>query len=206
MDRSKKKKISNVLKENREWFDINEKIPNQGERVIIRITNDKYIYGEDDNEIYYAEDIKVATFAKSYNSDECRFIIDPPYPMFDYSPLSRKDRLLEGTVITHWAYPDEGELEGWDTRFDISHEYDKLRIEVDPEHAEDVYRAFMWGASFIAQANAEEFKSAKPGEGIRRLHETLYDLLACMDKNCYIENGKMIPLNDKGEDNYAMEE
>ena len=168
MERSEKQKVSNILNENREWFDATKKKPNPGERVVIRFTNEKYIYGEDDKSIYYAEDIKVGRYVKAYDdSDTGRFVIDPPFPKYDYSPLSRKENLLEGSVVTHWAYPDDGELEGWDTRFDMFGTYNKLRIEVDPEHEEDVYRALMWGASFISQSDPAQFKENKHGEGIK---------------------------------------
>lgn len=193
MERSEKRKVSNILLEKREWFDANEKKPPIGERVVIRFTNDNIIYGETETEVYYAEDIKVGRYLQSIeavNGESGRWVIDPPYPKYDYSPLSKKENLLEGSYVTHWAYPEDGELEGWDTRFDMHNKYEKLRIEVDPDQEEDVYRAFMWGASFLSRT--KEFHECPDGKGIRKLYGILCDLQYCIDKNIYIDNGEEI--------------
>lgn len=168
--------ISNILKEPREWFDVKEeKFPDPDQQVVIRICHETMLSGETATEIYPIEDLKVGTY------QDGKWTISPPYPKYDYSPLANKAELNEGVNVTHWAVPGETEIEGWNTRFDRIGTYKKLKIEVDPEHEEDVYRALLWGGAFIAQFGGEEFHMAKSGEGLKKLYETLCDLQACID-------------------------
>lgn len=190
MERSKKKKVSNILLEKREWFDVNEKKPNPGERVVIRFTNENIVYGENDKEVYYAEDIKVGRYLQAIEGEGGRWVIDPPYPKYDYSPLSNKENLLEGTYVTHWAYPESDELEGWDTRFDMHNKYQNLRIEIDPEHEEDLYRAIIWTSAFFTR-NAE-IRKRYDEKTIDRIYGVLCDLQSCIDNDIYIKNGEKI--------------
>lgn len=198
---NKKKEISKILRETRDWHNIKDKLPDPGQKVVIRFVNKKFIYNETEDEIYYSEDIKVATCIRDYNDpdniEKCTWSIEPPYPKYDYSPLSNKDKLLDGTVVTHWAIPDDEELEGWMTRFDLIGSYITLHIETDEDNDEDLYRALMWGASFIARSAPEAFND--PDSKIKKYYEILCDLQNCMDKNIKIENGvpvRLTPLKD----------
>lgn len=181
-EKKEKQKVSNILSEKREWHKVKDKLPTEGEKVVIRIVNDNILFGEDENTIYPVEDVKIGEIIDG------KFVICKPFPLFDYSPLSDKGVIKEGAYVSHWAYPEKGELEGWETRFEPFHEYKKLSIDVDDENIERVYRAILFGASALSRlygagGQREEGKEI-PDElkEIDELYCTLCDLQACMDK------------------------
>lgn len=180
-----KRVVSNILVEPRNWQDAKKVKPGLGELVVIRMMNPNVLYGENDTEIYPAEDMKLAKWIPGQkNPDDGTWVIEPPYPLFDFSPLSNKDALNEDTIVTHWAVPEEGEIEGWKTRFDQTYIYKTLKLEVDGDHIKDVYRALVWGSAFIANNN--------PGDpDARKLANILYDLQYVLD------TGKGIDLTDE---------
>lgn len=195
MERKEKKVVSRVLQEERNWISIKDKLPKIGEHVVIRFVNNSILYGETEEEIYPAEDIKIGQLVRDINNpSKGRFIIDPPFPKYDYSPLTNKEMLGVGTEVTHWAVPFEGELENWAHRLDFNRSYHHLKLEVDPENEEVVYRALLHGSSFIANAGGEEFAKCKPGEGMKMLYEILCDLQTCIDKGVSIDDGKYYEL------------
>lgn len=168
-----KEEISNILMEEREWVSSDNK-PDVDIPVIIRIVNKNIIYYKNHNEVMYAEDMKIGKW------DGTIWSILPPYPRYDYSPLSKFGELSSGTVVTHWAEPLNDEFEGWNSRFDrLTDHY--LNIEVAPEYEEDVYRALMWGAAYISKFGGKEFASAPAGTGLRLIYDTLCDMQASMD-------------------------
>ena len=182
---TKKKIVSNILSEKRNWVDATKAKPEPGVQVVMRLYNPMIIFGENETEIYPAEDIKVGTYVRDYDDPtKGSWHVSPPFPKFDYSPLSTKDRLNEDTTVTHWAEIPEDELEGWNTRFEPIFVYKKLNLEVDDEHAEDVYRALIWGAACIDKLEHGNPEAAK-------LVRILYDLQAIMD------SGKEIDLTEE---------
>lgn len=179
---STKKLVSNILSENREWHDCNTEKPPKNTPVVFRFTNNNIIYGEDETSIYPAEDIKIGIL-----SSDDEFVISGPFPRFDFSPLSNRSKFTEGTIVTHWAYPEEGEVEAWKTRFDPFHTYKNLSIEVDGEHIKDVYRALLVGASALSRLYglnpSKEVDKNAPDElkDLDNLYKTLCDLQAYID-------------------------
>lgn len=199
MKNIKKKEISKLLKEDKGWISIKDKTPEPGVTVIIRIFNPHYIYHEDKNSVYHAEDIKLATCLKDYedpdNVDKFKWSIIHPYPLFDYSPLSKMDHLEEGSIVTHWAVPTKDDIKGWNSRFDISDGYLSLYVGTDDDHRQLLYRALMYGASMIGNAYMRE----KTDE-LLAFHIILQDMLNSMDKRICILDGKEVPLWDKEPD------
>lgn len=175
MDRSEKKLVSQILTEKREWHDASKEKPTPNTQVVVRMVHPGIIWVENDEEILLAEDQKIATFVRTYDDpNQGSWAISPPYPLYDYSPCSNKDRLLDGVIVTHWAIPEEGEIEGYNTRFDQINLFKKLNLEVDEEHKEDVYRALLWGAAYI--------QKYCPGEPeAQHLATILYDLQYVLD-------------------------
>ncbi|MCM1220105.1 MAG: hypothetical protein NC548_37005 [Lachnospiraceae bacterium] len=179
-----KKIISRILTERREWFNVSDKLPKDGELVVIRITNESMQFGTThDGNIIAAEDSKIGTYMNG------SWIIAPPYPKFDYSPLSNGPFLNDGSVVTHWAVPvpnsdkDIGEVEAWQSRFEVIGKYNKFAIEIDKEHEELLYRACSWGAACIRKVvDAEE-------EDIKKIIEILYDVQNLLDQDAEIRDG-----------------
>lgn len=190
--REEKNEISMILQESRKWYDANDVKPEAGECVVIRFENRDKIYGEDENNIMYAEDEKVAQYIRDVDDPKKgRWSICPPYPKYDYSPLSQMDQILDGTVVTHWAKLEEGELEGWKTRFDPIGTYTGLEINVAPEDEEVVYHALIIGANALARLY--NMKSDDESNPARPLYAVLNDMQACIDTNMRIMNGVNIP-------------
>lgn len=141
--------ISHLLEENRDWKVARNVKPEHNQRVVMRLFNPNIIFDETDTEIYPAEDLKIGRFIQGLGDPNGMWIVDPPFPRYDFSTLTNKESLKEGTVVTHWAIPSERELELWDRRFRQINLFKKLVLEVDEEHEEMVYKALTYGASFI---------------------------------------------------------
>ena len=96
-----KKEVSNVLMNKRDWHDINKERVPENTPVMVRLYNKSYIYVETENEIYYAEDIKMAKYIKNYNSDGGQWAIMGPCPKYDASPLSDQQYNYNSLVISY---------------------------------------------------------------------------------------------------------
>lgn len=169
-----KGRISQILKEKRDWRKTQEELPPVGEKVIIRLCHQTDIYGEDNENIYPVEDVGVGVIDENNKWSMC-----PPHPRYDYAPLVNKGVIKENVDVTHWALPEKGEIQGWETRFDQLREYKYLKLEVDADNEEDVYRALMFGAHHLANSLGKDFYE-KNSEG-RKLYEILCDLQHCLD-------------------------
>jgi len=175
--------MSIVLEEAKNWIEVDKHLPNIDQRVIVRLCHSKVPFGHKDiimggrqiREIYPFEDIKVGRYTPD------GWVIDPPHPKYDYSPLSNKEKLKEHVNVTHWSIPGDEELEAWDTRFDRMREYDRLELKVDSEHEEEVFRALVCGASLITKYGGDEFQNIN--SDVRKYYEILCDLQQCIDSN-----------------------
>lgn len=169
-----KEEVSIILREDRNWRNADEVKPDFNIPVAIRMIDRSKIYTENRSEVLYAEDIKIALW------DGEKWTIIPPYPKFDYSPLSKYSELNEGVIVSHWGDIMVEELNAWQRRFDRFHGY-KLKIEVDPDYEEEVYRALMWGAAYISKFGGPDFNNDDPENSLRKMYTTLCDMQACMD-------------------------
>lgn len=183
----KKHIISRILIEKRQWFDTEIALPNEGQEVVIRLFNKDMTSGEvtPDGSVFAVEDEKIGFYING------KWMISSPYPKFDYSPLSNGPTLNEGTVVTHWAVPEEatdkdvGELEAWKNRFKIAGKYDEFVVRIDKKHEELLYRACSWGAASIRQLIGENEDSLP-------IIALLWDIQNLMDQNAEIRNGELI--------------
>lgn len=184
---SNKKEISLILSEKRDWIDADSKKPEPNQLVVMRLTNPDIIFDEDDEKIFRSEDIKIGKYHITTSSVDGKgeWIVYGPYPKYDYSILTDKSKLKEGTIVSHWAIPENGELEGWDKRLSPIGSYKKLNIDIDDENEEDVYRALLHGAAFISQAMEED-------KELEKLYIILCDLQACIDSNSQFIDGKFV--------------
>lgn len=185
-----KKHISRIINNKRKWIDSKVNKPDLNTPVTVRLCHTTKCVKETEVEVYPIEDVKIASY------DGTKWKILPPYPKYDYSPLSNKENIKENVVITHWSMTTSEELEWWNERFDLIRSYDKLELAVDNKNEELVYRALLWGASLINQHAPEELKY---------LSDILYDLQHCIDVNMKKEDKKM-PwiLDENGEKKYIV--
>lgn len=212
-DKKKKLEGSNILESNVDkWHNIKDIRPGAGQHVAIRLVNKHWIYKEDDEKIYYVEDEKQGVFVKDYEHPDDptkgRWVIDPPHPKYDYGPISREDKLLEGTVVTHWREITDEEIFEYQRRLSLSTaymgDYEKLRLEVDKKHEEVVYRAIIHAAAALSKRAIEENDRT-----MLTLHAILYDLASCIDSDEYIEDGtvkKLYELKDPEIEDTGVEE
>lgn len=170
-----KKIVSEILSEKRQWVDARLSKPDPGVKVVIRMSDPAIIFAETETEILPSEDEKIAEWVRDINDpNNGDWRICPPYPRYDYSPLSQKEQINPDTVVTHWAIPEAEEVEFYESRFNIVNTYKKLNLEVDEQHEADVYRALLWGAAFIQKANPNDPQAMY-------LATVLYDLQYILD-------------------------
>lgn len=193
--REGKEEVSMILTHDttHQWIDANKHKPGIGESVIFRIENRTTVqpFAEDEKNIIYAEDEKVGRYVRDIRDPEKgHWVIDPPFTKYDYSPLSFQDHLLDGSVVTHWAYLMDGELEGWKTRLDPIGDYAHLSISVSPDYEEIVYKALLNGASWIARSiNGNIGKEGYEMQSA--MYAALNDLQFCIDGDVHISKGKI---------------
>ncbi len=124
-------KTSKILADKEGWNSVEEKLPLIGEKVAIRM------YIEEDD----IEDVTLGLW-NGEEWEQCS-----PYPLYDYSPFTNKDKVT--STVTHWHEPnpdDEssmGDIKSYESRFNIFINYNELDISVDDEHREIVFRGLM---------------------------------------------------------------
>lgn len=175
-NRQDKQEIHNILNEKRDWQKVEDVKPDEGQLVVIRIVNPDRIAWEDKTRYYLLEDIMVAQLKGD------TWMIEPPFHKYNYSPLTDRGNLKDGTIVTHWAVPDESEVHNWKNRLEYFNEYDELVLKVDPEHEEQVYRSLMWGAAFIEEVYSST-SDKEHREELQQFFRTLKDLQYTIDHN-----------------------
>lgn len=178
---------SRILQENRKWFEADKELPKPGQKVVIRLCDPSMELGKaDDGQIIVVEDMKIGVYLDN------KWMIAPPYPKFDYSPLSSGPFINDGAIVTHWAVPEEavdeddiGEIEAWESRFSITGDYKTLSIKIDERYEELLYRACSLGAACIRKVYGND-KDTLPMIAI------LWDIQAIMDQDAEIRDGEII--------------
>lgn len=179
-----KKEVSGILQKGEyNWLDVNESPAPKDKPIAIRFKDVTKSYGETVDTIYVAEDMKIATF------DGDKWHILPPFALYDYSPLSNKENINDGAIVTHWAEIEEKDLEGWNTRFDPIGKYKLLNIEADEDNKELVYKSLLWGASFIRQTIENNNNPESSGD-LMKYYQVLSDLQYCMDSGKPLKNAE----------------
>ena len=203
-----KKLISNILPGGN-WFDVNDSKPDFGKKVVIRVVSDNLTYYEDDEKIMLAEDQKIGVYLADINdSSKGEWAIAPPFPKYDYSPLTNREKISDGSKVTHWRELMDGELDSWNVRFSVTGTYDTLKLSIDSEHEEKLYRSLTHGAAamrvranelrYMAHHKQKEDKNADVTDMIDEANKLedfttyLYDLQAVIDNNIDIDNGQIV--------------
>lgn len=185
LPKDKKKLSSNILAgENHKWIDINEKKPTPFAPVLIRMQDTNKVFAESRTEIVYVEDLKIA----HWNSE--KWIIEGPFPKYDFSPCSSHENVNEDCIVTHWADVTEEDLDHWKHRFDPANEYEVFKINMDESHQEGLYKATLFANSLLMR---EAMAYPEDSENRKRLEEA-YRYMC--DIQCVIDRG--------GDINHAM--
>lgn len=182
LPKEKKKVQSNILSDKtHKWIDIEDESPNNGETVLIRIVNPNKIYMENRTELVYMEDLKIATY---YPNDQDKFLIEGPFPLFDYSPcsLGRFIKYDEGAKVTHWERVIKDQLHQWKHRFDPHSKYETLKLDCSEDHIEELYRALVLAASCIGKEAIQYPKDHEVRLKLEKAYNYMCDLQATMDR------------------------
>ena len=124
---------SGVLQEKRVWQEVGVVGPPKPlENVVMRIYKD----GEEDVIIGHINQNGV-------------WEVSAPFPLYDITELTSSDQLSEGVEVTHWAVPEDGEIEKWWKRFEPTGCCGTPGLYVDKAYKELVYRALTWGMGYI---------------------------------------------------------
>lgn len=195
-----KKVKSLILDKDDAWVDVTKALPNDGVMVMIRIVDDSRTYGvykDDPTYSVAAEDVKIGYYTSTDKGQ--KWYVAPPHPKYDYSPLSKGCKINESAHVSHWKIATEEDLEDYNNRFDILGTYDNLMIKVDEKNEETVYRALLWGSTFIRDyittlSNHKDImddpNAANTLEEFKILYNTLCDMQCLIDSQTYIENGE----------------
>lgn len=195
----KKKVVSNILSSSRDWHNSNDVKPEENTQVVMRICDPSKSYGETEEEIYVAEDIKVGVYIPDENDpNKGEWFVSPPYPKYDFSPLTNREKLKEGASVTHWAEVNDDELDDWSNRFEPRGEYNRLRIDIDPEYEEYFYRLMIHQAnainSRITYMESQEKPNTDEIEQLKLILTFFDDIQACIDTHTtYIDGQKVTP-------------
>lgn len=179
----KKKEINHILDEKRNWKDVNEELPSSDDPVVIRFWNPDIVCWENKESVYHLEDVMVARWKDG------EWNIEPPFHKYSYSPLTTIDSFKPGTVVTHWAVPEENEVNDWHNRLAYFHEYHHLKLDVDPENEEKIYQALLKAASLIETA-FNQSKNEKIENDLSETFERIKDLQYAIDGTTHTLNEK----------------
>lgn len=174
-----KKIISNILDTKRNWLRVDRDLPEDDKPVAIRYMDMNQILAEDENSVYPKEDLKIARWCKN-DDGEYIWKIEPPYPLYDYSMLSSRDKLNQDTLVTHWSPVTDDELRGWYTRFQPSLEWKNLSVSCNREMLESLYKALIF-SSFLLNTYSIGATDEKMKREYKAYERIILDLQACMD-------------------------
>ena len=100
---------------NKYWISTSICLPRENTPVMFIIRHNSTVTDSTETEEYMLEDVKIGKLVDS------KWIVLPPYPKYDYSPLSKKANILPDATVVYWATVSEEDLIGWETRFDLTH-------------------------------------------------------------------------------------
>lgn len=181
---SKKRYISKILENSTYlWKDIIKYNPPEDVPLIIRFCDNHVIIHEDVDSIQILEDRKIAKFNNG------KWSIIPPYPKFDFNPLSNKDRILDTATVTHWAEPNQEDINSYIKRFEPKVDWRYLDITAKDEDMElNLYKALL-NAQLSMNDKAILYKDDLERKEKYELYSNiLHDLMICLDTEKIISN------------------
>lgn len=205
--------VSNILHYGT-WHNADDVKPAEGQKVVIRMVDPdiNHAITSNEKEILLDEDQKVAVFARDYDDKSNGvWIIQPPHLKYDFSRLSKRDKINDGVKVTHWREATETELTGWNNRLDPFNKYQQMIIKIDPEFEEGMYRSFVLSSHLLSQesrrykAYAERCKNEgktdnyeyalNESDNFNKMANAMMDLQCCIDHGkCFI-NGEFVKYN-----------
>lgn len=187
--------LSQILVEKREWIPVEDSLPpTKDTPVIIRAVNRNKVLVEnkEKNFVYHAEDTMIAT----YDDDTKEWSVYPPHLRFDYSPITENYKINKESLVTHWAYPMQEEVDAWKLRLlPTCNVYKDFDLKVDDDNLEDVYRTFAWSAEALRRIyldnNNNPNVTQEEKDNVTKFIRILYDMQYMIDSNTYFENGEL---------------
>jgi hypothetical protein len=207
--------IKKILNDGRDWKDVNDELPEYGKRVVIHYTNDEYTVYETDTQIYKAEAMAVGVLEEH----DGEFHICPPYIKYEYSPLTKRSELINGTKVTHWAEATEEDLKDWDDQYMLDNKYEQFDFQVSEDMEENVYKTIIRARSIVNDIMAIKVSKDKNDmmyrlnsvidhylgvedmtiETLKAMASILGDMQAMIDYSEHIKDGKLVENVNYGE-------
>jgi hypothetical protein len=155
----KKPHRSLILEEERIWKFVElSQFPEPGKLVVIRIAH-KTEVDEFDEYISQVEDVKIG----SYHPEE-GWKVAPPHPVFDFSSLSKEDKIIDDAEVTHWALPEEGEVERWEKRWNPSDLYKTINFTASSNEVEKIFIALHYALGYMRAQGYQYYPEGLPAE------------------------------------------
>jgi len=184
-----KKVLSMVLSDkDARWIKVTEEtvIPTNTP-LTIRIFNPNIIVNENDEQVVYAEERRIAIY-----TDEKKWNVCGPFPKYNYSSLvDDEGNLKENVSVSHYEIAKMKDIDAYQHRFDSLIKWKYLDIKIDPTEEESVYKAFTFMQDIIRQYYAFS-QFGEPDPNLKMMSELsigiLHDLISIIDTGHHIEN------------------
>lgn len=189
MDDSKQV-ISDILsQEQRDWKDVRSELPANEVPVVIRIFKPGTTMRETEDNIIPWEDVVLGKCVYDHqDKTKYEWIVCTPHHRFEYGPLYKQGHLLEGVEVSHWALPEEDEIEGWKRRLNPNEEYEEFKITIqmkdkerEAQVIENMYRILILAQQHIFVNRKYVDPNDPIRDGINELYSTVEDAIAAMD-------------------------
>lgn len=149
-------------------------------KVLIRIVDKNRIYHRNRDEVYYAEDMRLAEYIDG------KWELIGPHQKYEYSHVVTRDhKIAPRCIVTHYKVPTEEELVTWDKRFNMHNHYEHLSLHIDSENEEMVYDSFT-----IALAALNNSINLSANDETKRKFARAYTVIS--DLQSLIDSGKEI--------------
>lgn len=141
-DHTIKKEVSKITNIGSGWTNVTKDLENGV--YFIRIKNPNKVYKSTREEVTYVEDIRLADWKDG------KWKVKGPFPLIDYSQVMEGNNIKEGMVVSDCRVATDAEIAAWESRFNPSDNYEKLILEVDDKHINDIYDALAVALSSLA--------------------------------------------------------
>ena len=172
----KKETLSGILRDDQEWIDSADELPEVNTLVAMRIVNPTLIAQRNGTQKVLEEDICIGHW------DGNKWNIEGPHPFIGYTVLIKDEALAPGTIVSHWREATDEEIESWHHRYDPINTYGYLDIFVDSENREKVYRALIHGSNMLHRFAKSEEHQKDVFDVATDLANTLSDIAGCFDR------------------------
>ena len=168
--------VSAIIRNPDDWEETANNLPAENSLVVIRLYNPTITVQENATQKILLEDLRIGFW------DGEKWNIEGPIPFKDYSTLTARSHLAEGTIVSHWRNAETEEINDWHHRYDAINDYGYLDIFVDDENKDRVYRALIHGCNMLHHFAKSNENDEETHNIAIELANTLSDIAGCFDR------------------------